>query len=293
MIRSASMLSSLPRSGQTTPGRHAQARRPWLISPGYPSIVTSEVRVGVSGWTYPPWRGDFYPKGLPQREELAYAASRLTSIEINGSFYALQKPESYRKWRDATPDDFVFAVKGSRFITHMKRLGDAEEPLARFFGSGVFELGAKLGPVLWQLPETFEYDEARLASFFDLLPRQTPDGQEVRHALEFRSRTFQNRHAYALLREHRIACVFADTAGRWPRVDQDTADFRYVRLHGDKELYASGYTGPALAGWARRIRGWAKDTYVYFDNDMKGYAPHDAEQLIDRLGPRAAGRRTP
>jgi uncharacterized protein YecE (DUF72 family) len=237
----------------------------------------------VSGWTYPPWRGDFYPALLPQRDELGYAASRLTSIEINGSFYSLQKPTSYRKWHDQTPADFVFAVKGGRFITHMKRLADVEQPLKRFFDSGVFELGPKLGPVLWQLPETFRYDAQRLAAFFELLPRRTPDGAPMRHALEFRSRTFQHRHAYALLREHQIACVFADTARRWPRVDQDTADFRYVRLHGDKELYASGYTGSALAGWSRRIRGWDKDTYVYFDNDMKGFAPHDAEELIRRL----------
>jgi uncharacterized protein YecE (DUF72 family) len=247
--------------------------------------VAGAVRVGVSGWTYAPWRGDFYPKGLPQREELAYAASRLTSIEINGSFYALQKPESYRKWRDQTPDDFVLAVKGSRFITHMKRLTDAEEPLARFFGSGVFELGAKLGPVLWQLPENFGYDEERLARFFDQLPRQDPDGRPVRHALEFRSKTFERPETYALLREHRVACVLADTAGRWPKVDEDTADFRYVRLHGDAELYTSGYDDAALDAWAARIGAWPadRDAFVYFDNDAKGYAPHDAERLIERL----------
>ena len=251
------------------------------------------VRVGVSGWTYPPWRGDFYPKGLPQREELAYAASRLTSIEINGSFYALQKPESYRKWRDQTPDGFVFAVKGSRFITHMKRLGDPEEPLARFFGSGVFELEAKLGPVLWQLPESFEYDEERLATFFGQLPRKDPKGRSVRHALEFRSRTFERPETYALLREHRIACVLADTAGRWPKVEEDTADFRYVRLHGDAELYTSGYDDDALDAWAARIEAWddAQEVFVYFDNDAKGYAPHDAVRLIERLGP-AEPRRT-
>jgi uncharacterized protein YecE (DUF72 family) len=242
-----------------------------------------ERRVGVSGWTYPPWRGDFYPKGLPQREELAYAASKLTSIEVNGSFYALQKPESYRKWRDQTPDGFVFAVKGSRFITHMKRLADAEEPLKKFFDSGVWELGDKLGPILWQLPETFQYDEDRLAGFFDQLPRRTPDGAPVRHALEFRSQTFATAAAYRLLREHDIACVLADTAGRWPKVEEDTAGFRYVRLHGDKELYASGYDDRALDDWAARINRWRKDTYVYFDNDAKGYAPHDAQRLIQRL----------
>jgi uncharacterized protein YecE (DUF72 family) len=238
----------------------------------------------VSGWTYPPWRGDFYPQGLPQRAELAYAAGRLTSIEINGSFYALQKPESYRRWRDETPDDFVFAVKGSRFITHMKRLTDPEEPLKRFFGSGVWELGSKLGPILWQLPESFRYDADKLAAFFDELPRRTPDGATVRHALEFRSATFEHEETYALLREHDIACVLADTAGRWPKVEQDTSDFRYLRLHGDAELYTSGYGDRALDGWADQIRRWRKDTYVYFDNDAKGYAPHDAVRLLERLG---------
>jgi uncharacterized protein YecE (DUF72 family) len=243
----------------------------------------AEVRVGISGWAYKGWRGDFYPKGLPQRQELAYAAERLTSIELNGSFYSLQKPESYRKWRDQTPDGFVFAVKGSRFITHMKRLGDVEEPLKKFIDSGVFELGAKLGPLLWQLPENFRYDADRLAAFFDLLPRETPEGRPVRHALEFRSKTFEQQETYDLLREHEIACVLADTAGRWPKVEQDTADFRYVRLHGDAELYTSGYDDASLDRWAALIEGWGQDTYVYFDNDAKGYAPHDAMQLIQRL----------
>jgi uncharacterized protein YecE (DUF72 family) len=268
-----------------THGQHAVIGRAWPISRGYPTVVAGQVRVGISGWTYPPWRGGFYPKGLPQRDELAYAAERLTSIEINGSFYALQKPESYRKWRDQTPDGFVFAVKGSRFITHMKRLGGAEEPLARFFGSGVFELGAKLGPVLWQLPETFEYDADRLATFFAQLPRTAPNGSPVRHALEFRSMTFVRAAAFELLRDHRVACVMADTPGRWPKVDEDTSDFRYVRLHGDQELYASGYDDAALDAWAALIAGWSatQDVFVYFDNDAKGYAPFDAMRLIERL----------
>ena len=242
--------------------------------------------IGVSGWTYPPWRGDFYPKGLTQKNELAYASSRLTSIEINGSFYALQKRTSYVKWRDQTPDGFVFAVKGSRFISHMKRLADVEEALATFFGSGVYELGPKLGPILWQLPETFRYDADRLAGFFAQVPRRTPDGRLVRHALEFRSATFDNADAVALLREHDVACVLADTAGRWPKVDADTSDFRYVRLHGDKELYASGYGAAALDAWAEKVRTWVgggQDVFVYFDNDIKGYAPHDAQALIARL----------
>jgi uncharacterized protein YecE (DUF72 family) len=268
------------------------------------------IAVGVSGWTYPPWRGDFYPKGLVQSKELAYAASRLTSIEINGSFYALQKPESYLKWRDATPDDFVFAVKGSRFITHMKKLSDAETTLARFFGSGVFGLGAKLGPILWQLPETLRFDAEVLDDFLGRLPRSTvqmaalaarhddkladdraltkaEEDLPVRHALEFRSPTFAVPDAMAVLRAHEVACVLADTAGRWPRVEEDTAPIRYVRLHGDQELYASGYTDRALDEWAGRCRAWVaagQDVFVYFDNDMKGFAPRDAMALIERLG---------
>lgn len=260
--------------------------------------------IGVSGWTYPPWRGDFYPKGLPQRRELEYAASRLTSIEVNGSFYGLQKPTSYESWARQTPDDFVFAVKGSRYITHMLKLAKVETALANFFASGVLALGDKLGPVLWQLPERQTFDRGLLAAFFDLLPRTTGQAaslaehhdarvadarttterdRPIRHALEFRSQSFATADALDLLRAHDIACVFADTAGRWPRVDADTSDFRYVRLHGDTELYASGYTDKALDEWAERIHGWKGDVYCYFDNDIKGFAPHDAEALIARL----------
>jgi uncharacterized protein YecE (DUF72 family) len=267
-----------------------------------------QIRVGISGWTYPGWRGDFYPEGLVHRRELEYASGRLTSIEINGSFYSLQRPTSYARWRDETPDDFVFSVKGGRFITHLKKLAGVETALANFFASGVLALGPKLGPVLWQLPEILPYDAERLASFFALLPRTTTQAahlatghddkvkddrvltttdaeRPLRHALEFRSPTFDTPEALALLREHDIGCVLADTAGRWPKVDASTSDFRYVRLHGDKELYASGYGAKALDEWARKCRDWAEDqdVFVYFDNDIKGYAPHDAEGLISRL----------
>jgi uncharacterized protein YecE (DUF72 family) len=265
--------------------------------------------IGVSGWTYAPWRGDFYPKGLVQRRELEYASSQLTSIEINGSFYSLQRPSSYASWAEQTPDDFVFAVKGSRFISHMLKLGDVDVALANFFASGLLALGTKLGPVLWQLPETFQYDAERLARFFERLPRTTmeaakvaeghddrlkgdrslttaPVDQPIQYALEFRSPSFDTDEARALLREHDVACVLADTAGRWPWVDADTSDFRYVRLHGDKELYTSGYTPSALDEWAGRVRPWlqaGQDIYCYFDNDAKGFAPHDAMGLIERL----------
>jgi uncharacterized protein YecE (DUF72 family) len=268
------------------------------------------IRVGISGWRYPGWRGDFYPDDLPQRRELEYAAQRVTSIEINGSFYSLQRPSSYASWRAEVPDDFVFAVKGGRFITHLKRMVDVETPLANFFASGVLALGPTLGPVLWQLPETLRFDAGVLEAFFELLPRTTrevealarrhdddkvgpgrslctvEDERPVRHALEFRSTTFANDEAYGLMRKHDIACVLADTAGRWPKVERTTSDFMYLRLHGDKELYASGYSDAALDEWAAKCRGWQRDgldVFVYFDNDSKGYAPHDAMRLIERV----------
>jgi uncharacterized protein YecE (DUF72 family) len=277
-----------------------------------------EVRVGISGWSYAGWRGDFYPRGLLQRDELRYAAERLGSVEINGSFYSLQRPSSYAAWRDQTPEDFVFAVKGGRFVTHMKRLRDIEVPLANFFASGVLALESRLGPLLWQLPESLRYDAGLLASFFDQLPRtvgaaaalarrhddkvpedrvlaRAPRGladRPIRHALEFRHESFCTDEAFALLREHDIACVVADSAGRWPRAEVVTSDLAYLRLHGDQELYTSGYSDAALDTWADKIRGWSADAdvVVYFDNDAKGYAPHDAERLAERLGCRRAGR---
>jgi uncharacterized protein YecE (DUF72 family) len=270
-----------------------------------------EIRVGISGWTYAGWRGDFYPPGLPHKQELAYAAERFDSIEINGSFYSLQRPSSYAGWRDQTPDDFLFAVKGGRYLTHMKRLRDVEAPLANFFASGVLALGPKLGPVLWQLPERFTFDAEVLGAFFDLLPRtvgdaaalarhhddklaedraltRSPRGQAdrpVRHALEFRHESFCTDEAFALLREHDVACVVADTAQRWPMAEQVTSDLVYVRLHGDQELYVSGYGEAALDAWAEKCRRWAEDAdvVVYFDNDAKGFAPYDALRLIERL----------
>ncbi|SDC44544.1 DUF72 domain-containing protein [Actinokineospora iranica] len=269
--------------------------------------MTGRVWIGTSGWLYPPWRGTFYPKGLPQRRELEYLSRQVGSIEINGSFYSLQRPESYRRWRDETPEDFVFSVKGPRFITHMKRLKDSDTPLANFFASGVLALGAKLGPVLWQLPENFKYEPDVLAEFFHALPRTTEeaaalakrhdermDGRQwtetdadrpLRHAMEVRNPAFANREFVDLLRDNNIALVVADTAGRWPYLDDVTADFVYVRLHGDKELYASGYTDSALDSWAKKVKKWrrAGDVYVYFDNDMKVKAPGDAQSLARRV----------
>lgn len=270
--------------------------------------MTGTVRVGISGWTYPPWRGVFYPPGLRQKDELEFAATRMSSIEINGSFYSLQRPESYLSWGGRTPDDFVFAVKGGRFITHMKKLTDVETPLANFFASGLLALGDKLGPILWQLPPTLGFDSDRLETFFDQLPRTTiaaaalaaghderVEGRTwleagvdrpIRHALEVRHTSFLAPQFLDLLRKHQVAVVVADTAGKWPLLRHVTADFAYIRLHGDTELYASGYSGTALDEWARLVRGWAEqgtDVYVYFDNDILVRAPVDAIALAERL----------
>ena len=267
----------------------------------------AEARIGISGWRYRNWRGDFYPKGLRQADELAYAADRLTSIEVNGSFYSLQRPANWVRWRDGTPDGFVFAVKGPRFITHIKRLGDVDAPLANFFASGVLALNEKLGPILWQLPPVLAFDEERLARFFDLLPRDTFEAaalarrhdhrvsrrswlradarRPIRHALEVRHESFRSPRLARLLRAHEIGLVVADTAGRWPFLEDVTADFVYARLHGDEQLYVSGYTPKALDEWAARVRRWRRrrDVYVYFDNDAKVHAPFDALALAARV----------
>lgn len=264
-------------------------------------------RVGISGWTYPPWRGVFYPKGLPHRAELEYASSKLDSIEINGSFYALQKPSSYRSWAENTPDDFVFSVKGGRYITHILRLRNARAALASFFASGVLALGPKLGPMLWQLPPNLPLDPETLDAFLALLPTTAVEARtlaaettleegridlisggerHLRHAVEARHPSFADPEFVRIARAHGVAVVLADTAGRYPVIREVTADFVYVRLHGDEELYASGYTDEALDRWAGELRGHleaGRDVYAYFDNDLKVRAPYDAMGLRDRL----------
>ncbi len=268
------------------------------------------IRIGISGWTYPPWRGNFYPPGLVQRKELAYVAERMSSVEINGSFYSLQRPTSYQAWRTQVGDDFVFAVKGGRFITHMKKLTEVETPLANFFASGVLALGPTLGPILWQLPPNLGFNPARMSTFFELLPRTAaaaaklarrhgakigPDRelvstevpeQPIRHTVEIRHRTFCCEDFYALLRAHDIGLVVSDNPGQWPVLEQLTSDFIYVRLHGDTELYASGYSDDALRSWADKIRRWSalgQDVFVYCDNDAKLHAPYDAIRLRQLL----------
>lgn len=269
-----------------------------------------DVRVGISGWTYPPWRGSFYPPGLVHRRELGYVAERLNSLEINGTFYARQRPTSFASWAASVPEDFVFAVKGPRFITHLKKLGDVAVPLANFYASGVLALGRRLGPFLWQLPPNLGYDAERMATFFHLLPRtageaaalaafhdaRVPEDQalttaadpalRLRHTVEVRHETFRDPAFYALLRAHDIGLVVADNPGKWPIIEEVTSDFMYVRLHGREELYASGYSDAALDGWAAKLRGWAAaglEGYVYCDNDVKVQAPYDAMGLLRRV----------
>ena len=266
-----------------------------------------EVRVGISGWRYAPWRGVFYPPGLPQRRELEHVAGLLDTVEINGSFYSLQRPEHYARWAAQTPGDFIFAVKGPRYLTHMLKLREPKQALANFFASGVLALGPKLGPVLWQLPPQLGFRPDRLAAFFEQLPRTTTAAaalaeqhderlegraltvadadRPLRHTIEVRHASFEVPEFRTLAAEHGIGVVVADTAGRWPLFLDVTGDVVHVRLHGDTELYVSGYDDAALAVWAGRIAGWREraDVYVYFDNDAKVHAPFDALWLAQRL----------
>lgn len=254
-----------------------------------------EYRIGISGWTYGPWRGDFYPSDLPKRRELEFASRKMNTIEINGTFYRLQQPSSFRRWYEETPEDFVFAVKGSRYITHMKKLNEPEAPLANFFASGVLRLAEKLGPVLWQFPPNFGLNIDRMAHFLELLPGsaaeaaalasrhdQRLEGRSwthaehdgpIRHAFEMRHPSWFTPEFAELLRDHGAALVFADSAGEWPYAEEVTADFVYLRLHGAEALYASGYTDPQLDWWAERIRAWSA-----------GAAPEDARSITEASG---------
>jgi len=276
------------------------------------------IRVGISGWVYPAWRGTFYPTGLRQRDELAYAAERLDTIEINGTFYSLQRPSSFARWRDSVPAEFRFAVKGHRFATHFARLKNAAPTIADFLASGVLALGERLGPVLWQTPPNLQFDAEVLDTFLGQLPHTTDAARRliaehgrlegdrrsvptrgdhrIRHALEVRHESFLDPSFGALLRKHNVAAVVADTAGRYPHIREITASHVYVRLHGDRELYASGYSDRALRTWADAIRGWAdgsgcpdgkgRDVHVFFDNDTKVRAPFDAMRLRTLLAER-------
>ena len=255
-------------------------------------VMAAPIRVGTSGWRYAAWRGSFYPKELPQRAELSFLAQRVDSVEINGSFYRLQRPENYERWFEATPEDFCFAVKAPRYITHSLRLRGTELAMANFLASGVLCLEHKLGPLLWQLPATLHFEPLVLSSFLEQLPRDTREAaalasrhdgrvqsagglrntltRRVRHALEVRSPTFADEACVALLRKFEVALVVADSAGRFPYLTDLTSDFVYVRLHGAEELYVSGYGPGVLDIWAQRVQQWAA-----------GGQPADAV-LIDR-----------
>jgi uncharacterized protein YecE (DUF72 family) len=285
-------------------------------------------RIGISGWRYDPWRGTFYPKDLPQRAELEYASTHLPVIEINGSFYSLQRPESYASWYADTPADFMFTVKGPRYITHIRRLRDVATPVANFLASGLFNLKEKLGPILWQFAPNFKFDPERFEAFLELLPHDTREAAAVarkhddwmaervqlkvdaerpmRHAVEIRNESFLTTAFVDMLRKYDVALVIAETARKWPMTQDITADFVYMRLHGDKELYKSGYSDKSLDRWAKRISAWQKgsepadaekispkkppttsqrDVFCFFDNtDVKLRAPFDAQTLMDKLG---------
>lgn len=282
-----------------------------------------QVRIGISGWRYAGWRNVFYPSGLQQRRELEFASRMFSSIEINGTFYSLQRPEFFRRWADETPEEFVFAVKGGRFITHMRKLLAIDTALANFFASGVLALGRKLGPVLWQFPPQMKFDPVRFRAFCAMLPRTSEEGARLargcddrilsrscletscniplRHAFEIRHESFVCPEFVSLLREYGIGLVVADTV-EWPLLMDVTADFVYVRLHGSKQLYASGYEADDVEVWAQRVVAFARgtraegryaepalaeqkarDVYVYFDNDAKVRAPFDAQALRARV----------
>jgi len=245
--------------------------------------MAGKIRVGIGGWTYEPWRGVFYPDGLSQKRELEYASRELTSIEINGTYYSTFKPTSWAKWRDETPDGFVFAVKGSRYCTNRKELAGAGESVTRFVGQGLSELGDRLGPINWQLMGTKKFDPADIEAFFKLLPHEVGK-LPLRHALEVRHASFKDERFYDLARRHNIAIVFADSDD-FPAIEEPTADFTYARLMRSKEEVETGYSNSEIDQWAKRARIWAQrgDAFVYFISGAKVRAPAAACALIERV----------
>lgn len=282
------------------------------------------IRVGLSGWNYDAWRGDFYPRDVPKRAWLSHAAERVDSLEVNGTFYGLVSPDTVRGWRAAVPDGFTFAVKGSRYVTHQKKLRDPERTVANFFAQGVLELDDALGPVLWQLPPNLHFDAERVDAFLSVLPHHTDDAvalarrhddrvpevsygpgtpHRIRHVLEARHTSYWCDELVRIARRHGVALAFSH-AGEWPYVEEVTAGFVYVRLHGTDPTYASAYSDAELRRWADRLRAWRdgdepedavritdrgpprrrrRDVYVYFDNDQGGHAPRDAARLRELL----------
>jgi len=243
------------------------------------------IRIGVGGWVYEPWRGAFYPDRHPQKRELDYASRRLTSIEINGTYYGAQKPESFARWHDETPDDFVFALKAPRFATVRKSLATAGETIGRFVSGGVLELKDKLGPINWQFMPTKAFDPADFEAFLRLLPKSHA-GRALRHAVEVRHDSFRSPDFVALARQHGVAIVLAGDSEH-PLIDEPTADFTYARIMGTREGEALGYPRTALDAWAKRAKGWAaggRDVFLYVISGHKVRNPAAAMALIERVG---------
>jgi len=263
---------------------------------------SGKIRLGIGGWTFAPWRGVFYPEKLPHAKELAYAASRLTSIEINGTFYGTQKPESYRKWAKEVPEGFVFSLKGPRFATNRRVLAEAGDSIKRFYDSGVLELGDRLGPVLWQFAPTKKFDEADFGAFLELLPKKL-DGRDLRHVVEVRHDSFCVPGFITLLRRFSIPVVFSEHA-IYPAIADITGDFVYARLQKGRDDIKTGYPPKALDAWAERLQLWAsggepddlpridgaaptkqpRDVFAYVIHEGKVRAPAAAVALIERVG---------
>ncbi len=284
-----------------------------------------KIYIGMSGWTFDGWRGDFYPADLVQKRELEYASRKVNSIEINGTFYGLQKPETFRKWYDETPEDFRFSIKAPQYITHVRRLKEVDEAVSNFFASGLFCLREKQGPILWQFPPNVMLKDDRFEKFLKLLPHDSKsasrlakkhssklDGRSVtkvdgeypiRHAFEFRHPSFRNPEFIDLLRKHGVAVVFAHSGLKSPYMEDLTADFIYARMHGQEKEFSKGYPDKTLSWWANRVTTWTRgqqvpdaqcvspskpksikrDAYIYFDTDVKKYAPYDALHLAQKI----------
>jgi uncharacterized protein YecE (DUF72 family) len=245
--------------------------------------MSGKIFVGIGGWTFEPWRGVFYPEGLAQKRELEFASRRLTSIEINGTYYSSFKPASWAKWREETPAGFVFSVKASRYCTNRKKLSESGPSIERFIGQGLSELRDRLGPINWQFMATKKFDAEDFEAFLKLLPREI-DGLPLRHALEVRHESFKDRRFYDLARRYNAAIVFADDDD-FPAIDEATADFAYARLMRSKEEVGTGYAAADLDRWSARARAWAKrgDAFVYFISGAKIRNPAAAQALIERV----------
>ncbi|MBL8692107.1 MAG: DUF72 domain-containing protein [Rhodospirillaceae bacterium] len=249
--------------------------------------MAGKIFVGIGGWTFEPWRGVFYPDGLAHKRELEYASGKLTSIEINGTYYSSFKPETWAKWREETPDGFVFAVKASRFCTNRKKLADAKDSVSKFMSQGLHELKDRLGPINWQFMGTKKFEPEDFEGFLKLLPKEIK-GLELRHALEVRHASFQDTRFYDLARKYNAAIVFGADDADFPEIDEDTSDFVYARLMGTKEDIETGYKPAEIDKWSRRAKTWSKrgDTYVYVISGAKVRNPAAAQAMIKKVGSR-------